>query len=63
MGIPSGKNCKGSLVSGRTGGTLSGKELVAVAVIKLDFPVPLSPITTIRIDLAKSTVRAEYLAI
>lgn len=65
-GTPSGKNSKGNLVSGRTGGTLGGKESVAAATIKLDFPVPLSPTTTIRTDLGEpgqSTVPAEYLAI
>lgn len=65
-GTPSGKNSKGRLVSGRTGGTLGGKESEAAATIKLDLPVPLSPTTTIRTDLGEpgqSTVPAEYLAI
>lgn len=51
-GIPSGKNSEGSLVSGKTGGTLGGKESVAAATIKLDFPVPLSPTTRILTDLS-----------
>lgn len=65
-GTPSGKNSKGRLVSGSTGGTLGGKESEAAATIKLDLPVPLSPTTTIRTDLGEpgqSTVPAEYLAI
>lgn len=65
-GILSGKNSIGNLVSGKTGGALGGKQSVAAATIKLDFPVPLSPTTTIRTDLGEpgqSTVPAAYLAI
>ena len=35
-------------MGGSTEGTLSGNDSVAAAAIKLDFPVPRSPATTIR---------------
>lgn len=41
----------GKLVGGNTGGTLAGKESAAAVTIKLDFPVPLSPATTMRTRL------------
>lgn len=48
MGTCSGKKLSGSLVGGRTGGTFTGKLSAAAVIIKLDFPVPRSPATTIR---------------
>lgn len=41
----------GKVVGGKTGGTLAGKVSAAAVTIKLDFPVPLSPATTIRTAL------------
>lgn len=48
MGTRSGKKSSGSLVGGNTGGTFAAKFSAAAVTIKLDFPVPLSPATTIR---------------
>lgn len=47
MGTRSGQKSSGSLVGGNTGGTLAGKVSAAAVTIKLDFPVPFSPHTTI----------------
>lgn len=46
MGTRSGKKSAGRRVGGITRGTLSGKDSVAAAAIKLDFPVKRSPATT-----------------
>jgi hypothetical protein len=48
MGTRSGKISLGSLVGGNTGGTFFGNFSAAAVAIRLDFPVPLSPATTIR---------------
>jgi hypothetical protein len=48
MGTRSGKISSGSLVRGNTGGIFFGMFLDAAATIRLDFPVPWSPVTTIR---------------
>ena len=47
IGTRSGKKSAGRRVGGSTGDRFSGKDSVAAAAIKLDFPVPRSPTTTI----------------
>ena len=47
-GTRSGYISSGNLVGGNKGGTLIGKVSAAAVTIKLDFPVPRSPETTIR---------------
>jgi hypothetical protein len=48
MGTSWGNKLSGSLVGGNTGGTFVMKFLAAAVAIRLDFPVPRSPATTIR---------------
>lgn len=48
IGTFSGYISSGNLVGGNTGGTLVGKVSAAAVTIKLDFPVPRSPATTMR---------------
>lgn len=48
IGTRSGNMSEGRRVGGRTGGTFSGKISEATVTIRLDFPVPGSPTTTMR---------------
>jgi hypothetical protein len=48
IGTQLGKISSGSLVGGNTGGTFFMNFLAAAVAIRLDFPVPRSPATTIR---------------
>lgn len=51
MGTRSGYISSGKRVGGNTGGACVGKVSEAAVTIKLDFPVPLSPTTTMRTAL------------
>ena len=65
MGTRSGQKSSGNLVGGNTGATLAGKFSAAAVTIKLDFPVPRSPATTIRtpVRFPEFVAPAEALAI
>lgn len=64
IGTRSGYRSSGSLVGGNTGGTFTGKFSAAAVIMRLDFPVPWSPATTIRTPVRPCglTVPAEALA-
>lgn len=65
MGTRSGYRSSGNLVGGNTGGEVTGKFSAAAVIIRLDFPVPWSPATTIRTPVRPCglTVPAEAFAI
>lgn len=48
IGTRSGNMSEGRRVGGRTGGTFSGNISAATVTIRLDFPVPRSPMTAMR---------------
>lgn len=50
-GTDSEKVLCGNRVVGSTGGTFSGNDSEAIACMRVDFPVPPSPITAILISL------------
>ena len=58
-GTRSGNISSGNLVGGRVGGTLVGKASAAAVTIRLDFPVPRSPATTIRTAVGELELAAE----
>ncbi|MCI46228.1 hypothetical protein A2U01_0067468 [Trifolium medium] len=55
-GTESLKELLGKRVGGSNGGTVAGKESEAMAEMRVDFPVDLSPTTTILTSLGKYAI-------